>query len=279
MMLRLMTLTEPAEVNNTSHSLAQKIINGLHAGQEENRQIILENSFGGSFTLFVIGGVFFAAWQIYCAAFPSDAATFEALFNQIARFMGHAPSAISVSPDRFFNWGQGFMLFLSFCMMAFVLRSHAFDRRETRPALLILCGYAVAGFIIFIDLAYGGQPAVIADADLTGNGNGAISYLLGQLPEGKPLTLFDLLLLESGVGGIAILAFLLFVPLGYISLSAQQGRTDWVVVGTGCITGIILILSVFLTYSPAIGGLMGLCAMGLFLAWGASENTDIAIKA
>lgn len=273
MMLRLMTLTEPAQAPIKENNLAQKIIAGLHAGQEENRHIILTNSFGGSFFLFVAAGVLFAAWQIYCAAFPAQSLVMDALALQVSRFFGDASISASLSPDRFFDWGQGFMLFLSFSMMAFVLRSHASDRRLARPALLILCGYAVAGFIIFIDIAYSGRPGLVADAALTGNGNGASAYLLGHLPDGQPLTLFDLLLLESGIGGLAILAFLLFVPLGYISLSAQQGRTDWVVVTCGCMAGLILILSIFLTYNPAIGGLMALCAMALFLAWGASENT------
>lgn len=274
-MLRLMTLTEPVEAQKVTFGLAQKIIVGMHERQEENRQVVLENSFGGSFALFVCAGILFAAWQIYCAAFPSDSLALDSLAVQFSRFFGDGRAA-NLSPDRFFDWGQGFMLFLSFCMMAFVLRSHAVDRGLTRPMLLILCGYAVAGFIIFIDIAYSGRPGAVADAALTGNGNGAAAYLLGHIPDGQALTLFDLLLLESGIGGLGILAFLLFVPLGYISLSAHQGRTDWVVVTTGCISGLILILSIFLTYSPAIGGLMGLCAMALFLAWGASENVGVA---
>jgi hypothetical protein len=180
---------------------------------------------------------------------------------------------LSLGAPRFFDWGQTFLLFLAFCMMGFVLRSHAAERGMTRPALIMLCSYAVAGFIACAGLG-GGDAFTVDKAALVGNGAGSLSYLLSTLPAGKSLTLFDILLLENGVVGLGLLTFLLFVPLGYIALSAQQKRLDPLVVLCGVLTGIVMILSAFLPFTPPLGGFLLLCAMGLFLAWGASETAE-----
>ncbi len=273
MMLRLMTLTEPAQASKPADGLAQKIIDSFRLRQEENRQLILENAFGGSFIIFISAGLLFAAWQIYCAAFPSEAAVFDEINSPISRFLSTA-GGLSLSPARLFSWGQGFLLFLSFCMMGFVLRSHSADRSMTRPALLILCMYAVAAYIIFLDIAHT-DGSVVKKASLVGNGHDAAPYLLGSLADEKSLSFFDILLLEGGLGGLGIMTFLVFIPLCFISFSVRQGRTDWLVVACGVITGLVLIMSVFLTFTPAVGGLMALCIMALFLAWGASENNAL----
>lgn len=157
-------------------------------------------------------------------------------------------------------------------MMGFVLRSHAGNRSITRAILIVLCGYAVTGLIVFSGLE-AGKGFAVAQADVMGNGSGAVSYLLGTIEAGKTLSLFDILLLDSGLGGLAILTFALFVPLAYISLSAQKRSADWMVIGCGMIIGIVMILSVFLSFTPALGAFQALCWMGLFLGWGASENT------
>ncbi len=283
MMLRLIVLTEPLEMREISGYLAQRIITSLRAKQEETRKAVLESAFGGSFTLFILAGFIFAAWQIYCAAFPAASPSLEglnALFSGFfSQFTDSPQTGISFSQPRIFDWGQGFLLFLSFCMMGFVLRSHAAEMKLTRPILIVLAGYAVAGLIVCSGLGQTGQDMSFARADLVGNGAGSVSYLLSTLPAGKPLTLFDILLIESGVVGIGILTFALFIPLGYISLSAQQGRTDPVVMACGMLTGAAMILAVFLNFTPALAGFLALCAMGLFLAWGASETRSAAIEA
>ncbi len=272
MMLRLMTLTTPSTVIVSPSSLAQKIIGNFHERQEENRQVVLEKAFGGSYFLFLLTGFFFAAWQVFCAAFPAQQAAFDSLDQLMQNFFALNGSRVLFFEGRVFDWGQGFLLLLAFAMMAFVLRSHAAEKRLTRPALIVLCAYAVSGYIAFAGLEPSGNGAPTAQADLIGNGSGAASFLLGSLPDGKVLSLFDIVLLEGGIAGLAILTFLLFIPLGYISLSAQSARTDWMVVGCGMLAGSVLILSAFLSFTPALGGFMALCWMALFLAWGGAEN-------
>lgn len=276
MMLRLMTLTEPLELPQATGYLAQKILRTLRVKQEQMRRTVLETAFGGSFVLFLAAGIFYAGWQIYCAVFPAAQPNLDGLTSLMAGFAGD--QGFSLVQPRFFDWGQGFLLFLSFAMMGFVLRSYAIEKSMTRPALLVLSGYAVAGFITCFGLNASGGVTV-ESATLSGSGAGALSYLLSTLPAEKALTLFDILLMEGGVIGIALLAFLLFVPVGYIALSAQQGRTDRLVLCCGLIAGLVLILSVFMVYSPPVPGFMTLAAMGLFLAWGASETALRDIEA
>ena len=274
MMLRLMTLTEPLKAQQSSGYLAQKILNNLRERQETTRRLILENAFGGSFILFLFAGIFFAVWQIICAAFPPEKTTLDAFSQSLDMFLARFPetglSGGLLSNPALFEWGQGFLLFLSFSMMAFVLRSHAVDAGMTRPALLVLVSYAAAGYIACLGLNPS-QTVTVEQADLVGNGAGSLSYLLSTLSAGKGLSLFDILLLESGVIGLSILTFLLFVPLGYLCLSARQGRTDWISVLCGMLAGIVLILSVFLAFTPLICAIMALSCMAVFLAWGASE--------
>ena len=278
MMLRLMTLTEPLELPEAQGYLAQKILRNLREKQELSRRLLLETSFGGSFLLFLGAGFLFAAWQIYCAAFPADNAAQEGLFFLMSGLFGRiaqaaAAPAVSLVQPRFFDWGQAFLLFLAFCMMAFVLRSYAGEKPMVRPVLIVICGYAVAGLTVCAGLGVGDERFTVEHAALVGNGAGALSYLLSTLPADRSLTLFDILLLESGVVGLGLLTFLLFIPLGHIALSAQQGRADRLVLCCGLLTGVALILSVFLAFTPPLAGFMLLCAMGLFLAWGASETS------
>ena len=274
MMLRLMTLTEPLETQQASGYLAQKIINALREKQESARRLLLESAFGGSFILFLLAGIAFAGWQVFCALFPADAPTLNAFAAHLTTFFARFPQSEigsgMFSSARVFEWGQGFLLFLSFCMMAFVLRSHAPDKKFTRPALLVFCGYAAAGLILCIGLNPSSSVTVDSVA-LLGNGAGTMSYLLSTLPADKGLSLFDILLLESGVVGLGIVTFLLFVPLGYICLSAGQCKTDPMVVSCGLIAGSVLILGVFLTFTPLLCGIMALSSMAVFMAWGASE--------
>jgi len=279
MMLRLMTLTTPATATAMGGNLAQKIIATMQERQEENRQTILENSFGGSFVLFLFAGFVFAAWQIYCAAFPAQAPAIEGLAIMVGNFFQTGGTGVFWAQSRAFDWGQGFMLLLSLSMMGFVLRSHAAERGMTRTMLLVLCGYAAAGFLAFAGLDQVGTGAALAGADLVGNGAGAASFLLGVIPEGRVLSLFDILLLDGGIIGLSILTFLIFIPLGYICLAAQNGRVDTLVVACGLVIGSVMILSVFLSFTPAIGGFLALCWMGLFLAWGAAENSLQPAKA
>ncbi len=272
MMLRLMTLTEPSPVPRAAkqglhqEGLAQKILLSLRKNQEETRQKALESAFGGSFLLYLLACFAFAGWQVFCALSPQDAPS----LNSIETLMQSVDPSLSTASVRLFDWGRFFMLVLSFCMMAFVLRSFAANRGLARLALIVLCGYAAAGIIAFAGLPPSAGESIAA-ANFYGNGIGASAYL-GHLAGDGAATLFDAVLMESGAGGLALLAFILFVPLGYIALAAQGHGTDWMVVTCGLLSGGAIIMALFLPLTPFLGAFMTLCAAAVFLAWGASEH-------
>ncbi|HEU4838480.1 MAG TPA: hypothetical protein VFS88_03610, partial [Micavibrio sp.] len=178
MMLRLMTLTAPAEEVEGRPGLAQKILGNFRERQEENRQVILENAFGGSFILFLIAGFVFAVWQAFCAAFPAQQPVYDLFGMMVRDFFGAGATRPLVTEGRIFDWGQGFLLLLSLSMMGFVLRSHAARRVYTRPALIVLCAYAVAGYVAFTGLE-SDAAAALTPADFTGNGAGAAAFFIG----------------------------------------------------------------------------------------------------
>lgn len=269
MLIRLMTLTTPYVPAQKDAHLAQKILSSFYERQEENRQEILEKSFGGSFALFLTLGFAFAAWMGFCAVFSADAPAVRGLSDLVGSF----DSRISLGSVRLFDWGQVFLLFLTFSMMGFVIRSHAGIQSLARPVLIVLAGYAVSGLIAFAGLAHFSGPTQVLPPDLVGSGPGAAGYLLGISGEKTTANLFEILLVEGGVIGLALMSFLFFIPLGYLCLGAQQaGNRDSLSLGAGMLIGIIMILSVFLPFTPAFGGFVALCWMGLFLAWGLGEN-------
>lgn len=271
MLLRLMTLTEPAVPHGAAKSvlpdggLAQTILLSFRKNREEDRQKILEASFGGSFLLFLCGCICFAAWQVFCALYPHDAAGLQA----VEILLRAADPGFSTAHIKAFDWGSFFMLVLAFSMMAFNLRSYASNRPMTRMLLIVFCGYAVAGTVAFAGLTPQGEN-VISAVGFAGNGIGAQNYL-GE-KGGAAATLFDAILIQSGVGGLALLSFILFVPLGYIALAAQARSVDWMITICGLVCGGAIIASAFVPFTPYLGGFITLCAAALFLAWGASER-------
>lgn len=267
MMLRLMTLTASQGPVSGSGGLAQKIIVMLRSRDEKHRQAILETSLGGSFVLFVSAVFLFAVWQIFCAAFPLNAAFLMDLKWQAA-WMSDTPLWTA---GKVFDWGQSFLLLLSFCMMGFVLRSHASQVAHVRPVLIIIAGYAISGLIAFAGLDTPKNAVELGQTGLIGNGAGALTWLAGPLDE-KALSLFEVLLLENGVGGLGMLTFLLFVPMGYVALAAHRPGADRFVTFCGVSIGAVVILSAFLPLTPALAGFLALCWTGLCLAWGASEH-------
>lgn len=166
------------------------------------------------------------------------------------------------------------MLFLTFAMMGFVIRSHAGDHRLARPLLIVVAGYAVAGLIFFSGLPGEAGDFTTLSTGLAGGGSGAASYLPLALEPGKTLSLFEIILLEGGVVGLGILSFLIFIPLGYVSLSAQGALRDPISIGAGVLIGAVMILSAFLPFTEALGAFLALCWMGLFLAWGLCETAS-----
>lgn len=268
MMLRLLTLTRTAQEEGGVREisgLAQKIIFARRQKGEEARQKTLDISFGGSFRLFLFACLLFSGWQIYCAIFPQQGPSLESLET----LMRSVDSGISMAGPRLFGWAYLFLHILAFCMMAFVLRSYAPNRSITRASLLILGGYALSGLI-----AFAGLDASVTDASAAGgfygSGAGSSAYFAPRMVDSLP-TFFDIVLIESGAGGMALLAFILFVPLGYLALSAQAHGMDQVVLTCGIISGLAIIGAVFLPATPFLAAFMTMCAMALFLAWGASE--------
>lgn len=274
MMLRLLTLTRAAQEEGgrrESAGLAQKIIFARRQKGEEARQKTLDLSFGGSFQLFLFACFLFAGWQIYCAIFPQQGPSLESLET----LMKSVDAGISMAGPRLFDWAYLFLHILAFCMMAFVLRTYAPHRSMTRAFLIILGGYALSGLIVFA-----GLDATAADASAMGgfygNGAGSSDYFSPRLQDSLP-TLFDIVLIESGAGGMALLAFILFVPLGSLALSGRG--TDQLILTCGILTGLALIGAVFLPATPYLGAFITMCAAGLFLAWGASEAHLVAPSA
>jgi hypothetical protein len=265
MLMRLISLTAPHDPLEEPSGLAQKIILLLRQNHEKNRQKLLEISFGGSFVLFLSGIFVFAAWQIYCAAFSEGVMTMHDLRARIGVLAGDALWATG----KVFDWGQLFMLLLSLSMMGFVLRSYAIHRSITRAVMIILSGYAVAGLVAFSGLEASGVGFALAGSDAAEQGIGG--FLLGPLKAGDTMSLFDIVLLQSGLGGLAIITFLLFVPIGCISLAATKPGMDRIITVGGVMVGVVMILATFLSFTPALGAFLALCWIGLFLSWGASE--------
>src|SRR5690606_20130705 len=125
------------------------------------------------------------------------------LLQQIDGFFAQSGHDSAFGQGRFFDWGQGFMLLLAFMAMGFVLRSHATERSMTRPALLVFLTYAAAGYITYA--GFGGGESTRISAGMTGSGPGAAPYI-EPAAGGQNLALFDILLLESGIAGLALLA-------------------------------------------------------------------------
>lgn len=273
LMLRILILTEPVRVVATSSLLAQKITNSLRLKQEQDRKNLLENSFGGSYVIFLFALILFALWQVFCAAFPSNAAALDSVRSLTESFFSTRGQDFSWPLLRAYEWGEAFLAFLCLAIMGFVLRSVSRDRRATAPAMLVLSGYAISGYVFFAGLAARTKDSFPFSPKWVGNGAGSASYFQGALLEGKTMTLFDLVLIESGIGGLAILSFILFIPLGYIALAASNRQCDKTVCYCALLTGCAMILAVFLPFTPVMVGYFALCWIAVFLGWGHAENT------
>lgn len=270
MIARLTAITNQAEPIVPAQNLAQKIIRSLWQKHDENNGRTLDRTLNAGYALFGTIVFSYAAWQIYCAAFPAQQMEIDSL-----RDLASASSAPAYwNTLNLFHWGQGFMTILSLIMMAFVLRSYAGERSAARGALIIMASYAAAGFLFFSSLA--APLDLYVNAGLTGNGIGSWAMLMGTYPAKTAPRLFDLLLLEGGVAGLGLLAVAVFIPLGAIAMSAYEEKADTLISACGMIAGLCLLLSVFLPCTPALGAYLALCAAGLFLAWGAADLTPVA---
>lgn len=276
MMMRLLALTSSSSATaepSVSHvGLAQKIISSLYEQREETRQRTLEYSFGGSFSLFLASGFAFVFWLAYCAAFPFDAAAITA-FKSAAG--DAAAGALAWAQIHAFDWGRILLVTMTLFMTGFVMRSFAHDKAALRSGMLVFACYAFSGLIFFAGLEDGGRGFALAGTGFSGNGAGMAALLLGTIAQGDTLSLFDILLLEGGTAGLALVAFALFIPLGCISLSAQNASADRLIVSAGILCGLCLILSIFLPFTPALGAYQWMCCVAVFMAWGHSERTLI----
>jgi hypothetical protein len=170
-------------------------------------------------------------------------------------------------------------------MMAFVLRSHADNKTLTRGLMIVVSSYAVAGLITFAGIALNGDAALgqnMLSPGIMGNGAGTGFWLSSALYGDAAPNVFEIILIETGAAGLGIVVFMVFVPLGSITLGAQHAQTDSLVLSCAMIIAICLILSVFLPFVPALGAYMFLCVIGIFMAWGAAEvgiYTPASVKA
>ncbi len=268
MMGRLLVLTAPSRALIAKNHLAARIIHALDRTDEGRRRNLLQHSFGTPYVIFLGLGMLLLGWQVFCAIFSANNYRIEGFTNAVtAFFAAHGQTQTPLSAQvAAFEWGQGFLYFLCLSMMGFLLRSYAALGREVRITLLVLAAYVAAGWITFFGLTLEG---VAPNLDASFVGYGPAAALAGEAK-----TLFDRILLESGIFGIAFMAFIVCIPFGFIGM-AGAARRDWVTVMCGTLAGIALVLSIFLALSPALGGFIFLCWMAVFLAWGRSESVLI----
>lgn len=257
MLARLMVLTAPNEVSQRPH-LAQKIIFSLHEKHEDKRGNLLQQSFNTSFAVFIVLGFLLCVWQLVFSLYQNapDAA--------MAGFLAENGYNSWVSAKVVFDWGQAFSYLLCLSMMGFLLRSYASDLAAVRPALLILTGYIAAGLILFAGMSKDGMMPE------------SLSFV-GHVAAQTSL-LFDVLRNETGLLGIGLMFAMCVMPFAFIWLSKDKKQSDWVVLISGSVAFTGLIGSLFVSLNPALGGFIFLCAMGVFLAWGASERCAASLK-
>jgi hypothetical protein len=274
MMLRLMTLTETYEPSVKTGMLAQKIIRGLHEARAKNRNFILSCAFGGTFTVFLGLAFAYAGWQALCTLFPAHSADIDGVSSLIHGF----GQTLDLGGLRAYDWAQMLMMVLFFAQMGFVIRSYAAQKNTVRTALLIFAVYGVSGYIAFAGLHVPHSSlAFQTSSGLMGQGAGAAEYFLAgfaaqTIHNGRTPNLFEMVLLEGGITGLALAALLLFLPLGAICMAAQRRSADTMIVWLGAMLGAILILAAFLPFSPLLGAFMVMLSMGLFWSWGACDH-------
>ncbi len=272
MLARLTVLTAPAAGDSGQSHLAYRLIQSLNKGEEKRRRQILQQSFGTSYAVFLLLGVVLVGWQVFCAVFSANHYAIAGFTQAAQTFFSSYDTTPSINETIAFDWGQGFFYLLILSMMGFLLRSYSFLKQEGRAILLILASYVSAGWITFFGFTLEGINPEIPAGMI---GYGPATQLLHQSS-----TLFDRLVLESGILGIAFMACILFVPLAFIWLSLhEKDRRDWVTIACGSLAAFSLFLSVFLSLHPALDGFIFLCWMAVFLAWGRSETRMFATPA
>lgn len=272
MLMRLMMLTATAPGDTGQKHLAYRILYAMDKGAERKRQSVLDQSFGTPFAAFVLLGITFAGWQMFCTLYATSHYQVMGFAGAVENFFAAYNRTPSFTSSLMFEWGQGFFYILCLAMMGFLLRSYATLYTESRIVLLILASYMVAGMITFLGL--GGS---MMNTDLQAG-------LIGYGPAGdifeRSATLFDRLVLHNGILGLAFMACILFVPLAFIWLALPEGKKrDYVVTICGTLAAIALFVSVFFPLHPALDGFLFLCWMGLFLAWGGAERRMITASA
>jgi hypothetical protein len=265
MMSRVLSLTGTPAIGPRGPDLTAKILYALHENRLQQRNFLLHRSFGGSYSLYLCAVFAYLGWTLYSGLWPAEKASFDMFSEQAQKFI----PAPRWSYLMLQNWGEMMTLLLSLSLMAFVLRTHAFLKTCARPFMIVLASYAVAGLATFF--AAKASSSMPSFGAFTGNGAGSSAWLLAPFDTGHAPSLFDFLLTESGLVGLAIAAFAVFVPLGTIALAAGKKHTDTLVSFCGILCGLCLILSLFLPFGSLLAAYMVLCAAGLFLAWGDSE--------
>lgn len=273
MLSRLMVLTAPPPSDSGQSHLAYRILYAFEKNNERKRQQILRQSFGTPFVVFLLLGAVLVAWQIFCAVFAASHPAMAGLAGAVQGFFAESGTSPGFVALVVFDWGQGFFYLLCLAMMGFLLRSYAGQQKDSRIVLLILAAYIATGWITFFGFTVKGM-----NADL---GAGLIGYgPVGDVLYQGAATLFDRLVIENGILGIAFMACLLFVPLAFIWLSLEDGKgRDWLTILSGSLAGLSLFCSVFLTLHPALDGFLFLCWMGVFLAWANSERKCVPLAA
>lgn len=265
MLARLMILTAPAPGDTGQSHLAYRLLHAMDKNAERKRQYLLEQAFGTPFAMFLLLGLILIGWQVFCTFFAIGHTQVAGFAGAVESFFAAYDRSPSLTSSFVFEWGQGFFYILCLGMMGFLLRSYSNLYAESRVALLVLASYIVAGMITFLGLGAGTVNPDL-QVGLIGHGPAAAIFETSA-------TLFDRLVLHSGVLGLAFMACILFVPLAFIWLAQGDGdKRDKVITVCGTVSTIALFASVFFSLHPALDGFLFLCWMGVFLAWGGAER-------
>jgi hypothetical protein len=245
MLFRLMSLTSPLNAAPVFQNggLAAKLIVSLRLRQVEEKESVLKNSLGGTYVFFLSSVFLYFLWQLFFVFSMEKNVALSGLFTLIQSF----DPAFTFGQLRFFAWGRIFTLGLTFILMAFVLRSYAAEKSFARNVLFALYPVVLAGLLVAAN----------------------------PVSESSPF--FKIILENSGLPGMSLLVFALFIPVGSICVNAQSHSGDWVITACGITCAMLLIVGLFQPFVPTIAAILTLCFCGILLAWGSAE-TDDSIK-
>ncbi len=278
-LLFLSTQSQDAEGNTLS--LPQRILTAMNKKRqlkaEEEKKALLSIVFERSFINWAGLAFALALWTTYCTFSPALPLTIKGLDTRTAAFlMDSGLSPLSTSVIALFPLLRDIALILCLLGMGLLFRSYAFLEGPVRSALIILCSYLTAGFILLAGLN-GLVPPDIAPttASLSGSGAGTSSWLTSLIPTfpAHNMTGFHKILMESGLIGLIFTVLLFAVPFT-VFLKRWPDPVQRFYSVCGLLALILLAAFAFIRMSGDEIGFNVLGWMAVFLAWGAGSARD-----